>query len=598
MKKYSFGAFGIGDLEGGKLRAALEFFYQKNTMYKSIALSTACLIMMSSSLTAQADLIFRNGPIYTLETPGEKVEALAVRGERIIFTGSWNEAQLLVGGHTRVVDLQGRALLPGFTDSHVHPISGGLALMGCNLDGIEEPDSLLAFLKNYAEAHPEKEWIQGHNFWLASFPNGNPRKEWLDSIIPGRPVYVTSSDAHSAWVNSKALELAEITAATPDPPNGLIERDENTNEPTGALREEAMALVEKLIPAYTPEELAAGLRKGLEVANSHGITNFVEASARENYIEAYIELAKKQELTAHVNISIYGDISKGAEGVKQVLALNEKYRERIPPTPGERPGLAFNQVKLFMDGVVEGKTAAMLDNYHDDNHRGFPNAGQDTAAAVIAALDKAGLQIHVHAIGDRAIRMTLDAFEQARKQNGARDSRHHIAHLHVIHPDDIPRFGALDVIANFQALWATLEDSYMTELNYPFLGEERVEWQYPIGSVAHSGGRLAFGSDWDVSTMDPFDAMQVAVTRRGPDSAVREPWTPQHLVDVQTVVEGYTKGGAHLTFRENECGTLSIGKLADLIILDRDIFHCPKFELYQTKVLMTMFRGKVVYGGF
>lgn len=567
-------------------------------MCKHLALASVFMAGMAARLCAQADLVFHNGQIYTLEAAGEQVEALVTKGERIIFTGAWEEARKLIGDSTRVVDLQGKTMLPGFTDSHVHPISGGLALMGCDLSAIEHPDSILAFLKNYADTHPEKEWIQGHNFWLASFPGGNPRKEWLDDIIPNRPVYVTSSDGHSAWVNSKALQLAGITAETPGPPNGLIERDKDSGEPSGALREEAMGLVAQLIPPYTREELAAGLRKGLVVANSMGITNFVEASAREGYIEAYLELAEKQELTAHVNVSIYGDISKGTEGAREVIALNEKYKALLPEAPGRMPGLAFGQVKLFMDGVVEGKTAAMLDHYHGDTHGGFANAGPDTAIAAITALDKAGLQIHVHAIGDRAIRMTLDAFEQARQQNGLRDSRHHIAHLHLIHPDDIPRFRELDVIANFQALWATLEDTYMTELNYPFLGEERVEWQYPIGAVAHSGARLAFGSDWDVSTMDPFDAMQVAVTRRGPDSAIREPWTPQHLVDVQTVVEGYTKGGAYLTFREKETGTLAAGKLADLIILDRDVFHCSKFELYQTQVLMTMFRGKVVYGRF
>jgi predicted amidohydrolase YtcJ len=272
-----------------------------------------------------------------------------------------------------------------------------------------------------------------------------------------------------------------------------------------------------------------------------------------------------------------------------VLELNQKY------APKAHNDVRFNQVKLFMDGVVEGKTAAMISPYHNDVHKGIANASPEVAGQVIEALDKAGLQIHVHAIGDQAIRQTLDAFENARKVNGIRDSRHHIAHLHVIHPDDWPRFKALDVVPNFQALWATLEDTYMTDLNFPFLGPERLEWQYPIGSIARTGAKLAFGSDWDVSTMDPFDAMQVAVTRRGPDSLAREPWTPQHLVDVQSVVEGYTKTGAWLTFREAECGTLEVGKLADLILLDRDIFEIPKNELYQTQVDMTMFRGFIVY---
>ncbi|MCB0851954.1 MAG: amidohydrolase, partial [Bacteroidetes bacterium] len=388
------------------------------------------------------------------------------------------------------------------------------------------------------------------------------------------------------WVNSKALELAGITAEIPNPGNGVIERDAN-GEPSGTLREEAMRLVDKLIPPYTKEEWMEGLRRGLKEASSLGITNMVEAKLQEKHFEAYLEMAKNQELTAHINLSIYGNFSEGIKDIKRVLTLNEQYQQQL----SDYPDLRVNQVKLFMDGVVEGKTAAMLEPYEGENHGGFLNAKADTAISIITAYDQAGLQIHVHAIGDKGIRTTLDAFEKARLQNGIRDSRHHIAHLHVIHPDDIPRFAKLDVLANFQALWATWEDSYMTDLNYPFLGEERVEWQYPMGSVARSGGRLVFGSDWDVSTMSPFEAMQVAVTRRGPDNVEREPWTPQHLVDVKTVVEGYTKNGAYLTFRENECGTLEAGKLADLIILNQDVMNCSKFRIFETKVLMTMFRG-------
>jgi predicted amidohydrolase YtcJ len=455
---------------------------------------------------------------------------------------------------------------------------------------------MLNIVKNYTITHPDYQWIRAYNFWLASFPEGNPKKELLDKIEPDRPIYITSSDGHSAWVNSKALDLAGITSETANPAHGVIERDKDTNEPTGTLREEAMSLVEVLIPPPSHEEYMAGLRKGLEVANSYGITNLVEASAKEDHLKAYLDLAEKQELTAHINVSIYCDISKGSEGAQKVLALNRKYKSKLVESRGQIDDLSLDQVKIFMDGVVEGKTAAMLDNYHNDHHSGFLNANRDTAIEVITVLDKAGLQVHVHAIGDLGVRATLDAFEHARKVNGVQDSRHHIAHLHVVHPDDIPRFKELDVIANFQALWATLEDSYTTEFNYPYLGDERSEWQYPIGSIARTGAHMAFGSDWDVSTMDPFDAMQVAITRRGPDNIVREPWTAQHLTDAETVVEGYTKGGAYLTFRDKNIGTLTVGKLADLIIIDKDVLSVSKFDLYQTQVLMTMFRGKVVYG--
>lgn len=237
----------------------------------------------------------------------------------------------------------------------------------------------------------------------------------------------------------------------------------------------------------------------------------------------------------------------------------------------------------------------MLEPYSHTHNHGIANCPPDTAKAVIAALDKAGMQVHVHAIGDQGIRTTLDAFENARQQNGIRDARHHIAHLQVIHPDDIARFKALDVTANFQALWATLEDSYMTDLTLPALGSVRSEWQYPMGSIARSGGRLVFGSDWPVSTMNPFMAAQVAITRRGPDTLAREPWTPQHLLDLQSVVDGYARGGAWLTCRENDCGTLEAGKLADLIVLDKDIFKGSKYHVHQARVDVTIWRGKVVW---
>lgn len=542
-----------------------------------------------------ADAVFLNGNIYTMQKADHQVEALAVKGEKIVFVGGIEEVQQWVGDKTRIINLEGKTLLPGFTDAHAHPVSGGLALLGCDLTGIEFPDSIITFIDRFARANPEKSWIRAYNFWLASFPDGNPRKEWLDAIIPDRPVYVESSDGHSAWVNSKALEMAGISAETPDPLNGTIERLHDSKEPTGTLREEAMYLVENLIPAYTKAELEEGLKKGLEMANSQGITNIIEASANEEFAAAYLSLAEKGELSAHINLSIFSDISEGRETVHKVLKLNEKYHDILSKLPADQNDLRLNHVKVFMDGVVEGKTAAMLENYSDDVHAGYLNAEPDSAMETIVALDRAGLQVHVHAIGDLGIRTTLDAFQKAREINGVRDSRHHITHLHVIHPDDISRFEKLDVIANFQALWATLEDSYMTELNYPFLGEKRAQWQYPIGTVAKTGARLAFSSDWPVSTMDPFDASQVAITRRGPDSLKREAWTPQHLIDLWSVIKGYTEGGAYLTFREKEIGTLSEGKIADVIVLDRDIFNISAFELYKTKVLMTWFKGKLVF---
>ncbi|MBL7828008.1 MAG: amidohydrolase [Saprospiraceae bacterium] len=555
-------------------------------MYK---LSFFLLLLCACTQQEYADLLLQNGTIYTMQTPGAKVEALAVKGDRIVFAGARQEAEKYLGPHTQVVDLHGKTVLPGFTDAHVHPVAGGLAFLECDLADITTPDTILERLRIFARQHPEKSWVRGENFWLPAIENGNPHKNLLDAICPDRPMYVSSADGHSVWVNSKALALAGITAQTPDPANGRIERDPKTGEPTGTLREDAITLVSQHIPPYTNDERLQALRKALRMANSLGLTNLVEASADADLANTYLALSNSGELTAHVSISLYCDISKGSAGAREVIALNEKLRKLATPD------VRFDQVKLFMDGVVEGKTAAMLNPYQHEHNDGIANCPPDTARVVVAMLDKAGLQVHVHAIGDRGIRQTLDAFEHAAKENGKRDSRHHIAHLHVIHPDDIARFAALGVTANFQALWATLEDTYMTDMNFPFLGPERSEWQYPVGSVARSGARLAFGSDWPVSTMNPFYAAQVAVTRRGPDSLARSPWTPQHLIDLGSVLDGYTRGGAWLSFLENESGVLEAGKLADLIVLDQDVFKCSNFQLYQTKVMMTIFRGKTVW---
>ncbi len=534
------------------------------------------------------DLILFHGNIHTMIAQDDSVQAIAIQDGKILAIGKDKEILKLKFTSTQLIDLYGQLVLPGFTDAHIHPVSGGLAFLECELEGLATPKEILDSLKRYALLHSERKWIRGENMWLAAFKNGNPLKEDLDSIISDRPVYVSSSDGHNAWVNSKALELSSISKETPDPLHGVIERNNNSREPSGTLRETAMDLVRQHLPAYTDDDRLEALKKSIALANQNGLTSLNEASANPDYISAYYTLEKEGKLNAHINLSIYCDISKGIPDVNRVIKIRDsllKIKSNINP----------NEVKLFMDGVVEGKTAAMLSNYANDHHAGIANTSPDIAKEVITAFDKAGMQIHVHSIGDRATRMTLDAFENALKINGARDSRHHIAHLHVIHPDDYPRFKALHVIANFQALWATWEDSYMTELNLPNLGPERMEWQYPMGSLLKAGATLAFGSDWDVSTQNPFYALQVAVTRRGPDSIKREAWTPQHLIDRYEVIKGYTVNGAYLTFRENETGTLQPGKSADIIVVDQNILTCDPFSIYKTKVIKTFFKGKEVY---
>lgn len=569
-----------------------KFLYMHLKMKNNFLLSFwVCLFSLGIQACRKmpvADFILYNARIYTMLSPTDTLSTVAVEGEKIIATGTIETVKKYSNANTKLIDLQGRTVLPGFTDAHIHPISSGLNLLECDLTDITLKQNIIDSLQHFAALNPQRKWIRGESMWLSAFKDGNPMKETLDSIIPDRPAYISSSDGHNAWVNSKALALAGISRETPDPKNGKIERDPKTKDPTGTLRESAQQLVSQLLPKYTEEERIKALEKALSLANQYGLTSLVEASASPEYIETYQALENQHKLTTHINLSIYGDINQGMKAVQDVIHTRDKYQR----SSGD---IKYNQVKLFMDGVVEGKTAAMLSPYEHDHNRGIANASPDTATAVITALDKAGMQIHVHSIGDRATRITLDAFEHARNTNRIRDSRHHIAHLHVIHPDDYPRFKSLNVIANIQSLWATLEDTYMTELNYPYLGKERVEWQYPIGSLQKAGATLVFGSDWNVSTQNPFYCMQVAVTRRGPDSIKREAWTPQHLIDRYSVVKGYTVNGAYLTFREKETGTIEAGKLADIIVLDQDIFTCDVFHIYKTKVLKTFFRGKEVY---
>jgi predicted amidohydrolase YtcJ len=559
-------------------------------MIKLIPSVFLLLILIACKSKPSADIIFYHGKIYTMVSETDTIEALAIKDGKILEVGKVESLKKYEGKTTRMIDLHDHVVLPGFTDSHIHPISGGLALLECDLTNLTTQRAILDSIKNFAALHPDIPWIRGESMWLSAFKNGNPLKSVLDSIIPDRPAFISSSDGHNAWVNSKALSLAGISRETPDPLHGRIERDPKTNDPTGTLRETAQDLIAQLLPRYTAEERIHALEKALVLANQYGLTTLVEASAGPEYIETYQALENQNKLTAHINLSIYGDISKGLASVAEVIHTRDKYQRA-------NGDINYNQVKLFMDGVVEGKTAAMLSPYEHDDKDGIANTSADTAIAVITALDKAGFQIHVHAIGDRATRMTLDAFERAREVNGIRDSRHHIAHLHVVHPDDYPRFKALGVIANIQALWATLEDSYMTELNFPYLGKKRIEWQYPIGSLQKAGATLVFGSDWNVSTQNPFYCMQVAVTRRGPDTVRREVWTPQHLIDRYNVIKGYTVNGAYLTFREKETGTLESGKWADLIVLDQNVFTCDTFSIFKTKVLKTFFKGKLVYDG-
>jgi predicted amidohydrolase YtcJ len=533
-----------------------------------------------------ADLILTNAAVYTLNPAEPWAEAVAVAGGKIVYAGAGRGAGRFRGAATRTIDLRGRMVLPAFQDSHIHLIEGGVESRLCNLAGLETPEAVYAAVTDYAARNPGRPWITGGRWDLPVFPAANPTKEALDEIVPDRPVCLFAADGHSAWVNTLALKIAGVTAKTPDPPGGRIERDPRTGEPTGTLRESASGLVSRHIPETTAADVLQGLRAGLEMTRRLGITSIIEASVERSELDAFAAMDRSGELDLRVLASLYVDPDKGLPEVARLEKLREAYRG---------PRLKATTAKIFADGVVEAHTAALLEPYLDrPGDRGLPLLEPEAFDKLAVALDAAGFQIHVHAIGDWAIRMTLDALEAAEKANGARDLRHHIAHLELIDPADIPRFKALGVVANFQPLWA-YADPYITKLTLPILGPARSRWLYPIGSVLRTGAVVAGGSDWPVSSADPLEAIQVAVTRRGPDAPAGPAWIPEETADLRSMISAYTGNGAYLSHEEAVRGSIAPGKLADLIVLDKNLFKIAASEIHTARVLLTLFEGKEIY---
>jgi len=563
---------------------------QSRNALRDLALATLILVVSVPGCGRKpapaevADTIFINGGIYTVDAKRSWAEAAAVRDGRIVAVGRNEEVLPLKGDTTRVVDLAGRMALPGFHDAHVHVASAGLEEMQCPLNDLRTVEAILDAVAACA-SRTEDEWIVGGGWDLSLFENSSPRKELLDQAAPGRAVILSGADGHSGWVSSRALELAGITAKTPNPENGIIEHDSRTGEPSGTLRETATGLVMDKVPEPSAEMRLAGLKRGLERVSEVGITSFIEASVGEADLEAFKTVAESGELPARVRLSMtYGMF--GSEDFDKLL---------VRRTEIDGPLLKADAIKIFIDGVLEGETAALLSPYL--TRPGYLGSITMPAAdlnAAVTRFDGMGLQVHMHAIGDAAVRAGLDAFSAARAKNGVKDNRHHMSHLQLIDPADIPRFKELGVAANFQSFWAWPDD-YILKLNMPQVGPERVNRMYPIASVQRSGGRIVGGSDWSVSTVNPLAAMEVAITRQDPDNVRADVLNESERVDLATMIAAYTIEGAWLMHHEKETGSIETGKAADIVVLDKDLFKVPPAELDAVRVDLTMLDGKPVY---
>jgi predicted amidohydrolase YtcJ len=534
-----------------------------------------------------ADTVLLNGGIYTVDEQRSWVEAAAVVDGAIVALGSNSEIEAMIGPTTQVIDLTGSMALPGFHDAHVHPTMGGYALMGCML---EEETSIDAIIQKVTSCLTEGEdgWLQGHAFNLALFGQDGPDKSLLDEIDTDRPIILWSSDGHNAWVNSRALELAGITVDTQDPALGVIERNE-FGEPSGTLRETAQELVRDVMPAPTHESNIEALKAGIDHLNSVGITSFIDAWVGEPDYQSYHAIDESGELTARVVTSLTfgsGFAKHDGDEFERVLAGRGIY---------ESERLSNGSIKLFLDGVLEGETAALLEPYVGKHgHRGELILSPEELNAALIRFDKMGLQVHMHAIGDRAVRSGLDAIEAARAANGDLDNRHHISHLQMIQVDDIERFSRLNASANFQALWAEPDD-WIMELNLPVLGEERVQGMYPIASVERAGGRIVGGSDWNVSSADPLAAIETAIRRQNAYVESGPVLNAKESVSLASMIDAYTINAAWLMHHEDITGSIEVGKRADITVLDRQIFEIPATEISDAKVLMTMLDGEIIY---
>ncbi|GAA3141735.1 amidohydrolase [Nonomuraea roseoviolacea] len=537
-------------------------------------------------MTTPADLVLRGGPVHTLGPAPATATAVAVRGGRIIAVGADADVRPLIGAATEVVDLAGRALLPGLQDAHVHPVLAGLTMIQCDLHDTGDADEAVAAVRAYAEANPEAEWISGGGWSMDWFPGGTPSRRLLDAVVPDRPVHLVNRDGHGAWVNSRALRLCGIDASTPDPVDGRIEREAD-GHPQGTLHEGASALVGRHLPEPAADAVLRGLQAGQRRLHSVGVTAWQDAMVTPQVQRAYLTAAESGLLTARVVGALWWDRERGEEQIPELLARR-----------GGAGRFRATSVKIMQDGVAENFTAAMTSAYLDGcgcatGNRGLSFVDPDRLRTYITRLDAEGFQVHVHAVGDRAAREALDAFEAARAANGTNDHRHHIAHVQVVHPDDVPRFAALGITATIQPLWAAHEPQ-MDELTIPFLGPEQAGRQYPFGDLARAGARLAAGSDWPVSSPDPFLGIHVAVNRAiaGGSSKV---FLPEQRLALTDALAAYTIGTARVNHLDAWTGTIETGKFADLVVTDRDPCAIPADAIAGTSVLATYVEGERVH---
>ena len=560
---------------------------------KKVLKQTAILLAVfsMSDLSAGNSKAYINGSIHTFDENLTIADSILVKDGIIQLVGSQADVIKNADESIEIVDLQGRMMMPSFHDAHAHPIWNGMDFLQCSVFDLLTINEIQERIRACLEEDYVKTsgWVVGAGLNAGLFPAANPNKSLFDEVTEDIPIYIEMSDGHNALVNSKALELAGINRDTKDPFKGIIERDPVTGEPSGTLREpSAMNLVADVLPTETAELRLNGLLYAQNLASSFGITSMIDAAVNEPYLISFKDLAQKGEL----NLRMTACIEYGRQHyVQEFSGFEDVYKRR---SEFEHPRINTNCVKIFIDGVLEGQTGAILEPYLDSGSYGQLYFSQDELNNAIARFDANGTQVMTHAIGDRAVRSVLDAYQHAIETNGLINNKHHISHLQLIHEEDIPRFSELKISANFQAAWA-LPDEWITEINIPELGVERVNRMYPIRSIHDAGGTIVGGSDWAVTTMNPLIAIETAVTRQDPSDRVKGTLNEKERMDLTEMLKAYTINAAEVMRQGHLTGSIEVGKFADLIVLEKNLYKIPLKEIGEVRVIETVLEGNTVF---
>ncbi len=548
------------------------------------------LLAISCAPKNPPDLILINGKIWTGESETSFEEAVAVKGNKIIAVGTSDSIRSLTDSKTQVIDLGGKLVTAGFNDAHIHFLSGSKGLSEVNMIGTSTPADVVARVNEFASQNPSQQWIVGRGWQYTSFENGLPDFESLKGIINDRPVLIRAYDGHSAWANKKALELAGIDRNTVYDGFGELVKDKNGNL-TGALKERARELISKHIPTATREEKIAALRKGLQLAASLGITSIQDAGIAKEDLSLYEELLKNNELSLRFAAAFWVDQKTTEAEMATFLRLKDSVGL-------SNPMFRADAIKFMIDGVIESHTGYMLQPYSDipvTDPLAFGQLGIpiDQYQAKVTAFDKQGFRIFTHAIGDKGVRESLNAYEQAAKTNGKRDARHRIEHIETISPDDFPRFAALGVMASMEPIHA---DPGTIEVWTKAIGKDREPNSFGWAQMLKNNAKLVYSSDWPACIdVNPIRGIHVAVNRRTPEGLPENGWVPEQKISIAQALKAYTSMGAYSSFEENLKGQIKPGQLADIIVFSQDLFTIEPMKTFEAKVLLTVFDGKVIY---